>query len=228
MVKALSGWGLITMGLKLAQPEAVIDIHNTSGSGPSFAVTTFMDARHDALASLFTHRLIVTNLKLGALMEVSEVWFPTITIECGGAQEGNSHQLAYDGLVNFASKENILSAYGADIPMQYFHNPLRLELIEGTPICYGDKTLIREGLTLKADIEQYNFGSVDDTTVLGFAEDGLLQRFVAKDMYGVNRVDHYFQISDGELRPRMPLRLFMVTSNPNIATSDCLFYFIQA
>ena len=53
-------------------PEAVIDLHNTSGSGPSFGVCTHMDRQHDALVSLFTQRLIVSNLGLGALMEISE------------------------------------------------------------------------------------------------------------------------------------------------------------
>ena len=36
--------------LRLHRPEAVVDMHNTSGSGPSFAVCTFPDRQHDALA----------------------------------------------------------------------------------------------------------------------------------------------------------------------------------
>ena len=71
--------------LKSFNPESVIDIHNTSGSSPSFGVTTFMDERHDALVSLFTHRTIVTDLPLGSLMEISRFMMPTVTIECGGA-----------------------------------------------------------------------------------------------------------------------------------------------
>jgi hypothetical protein len=54
--------------LYMHQPEAVVDLHNKSGSGPSFGVCTFMDRRHDALVSLFTRRMIVSNLRLGALM----------------------------------------------------------------------------------------------------------------------------------------------------------------
>ena len=53
--------------LHMHHPEAVIDMHNTSGSGPSFGVCTHMDHQHDALVSLFTQRLIVSNLGLGAL-----------------------------------------------------------------------------------------------------------------------------------------------------------------
>ena len=58
--------------LHLHRPESIIDMHNTSGSGPAFGVCTFMDKEHDALVSLFTQRLIISKLRLGALMEISE------------------------------------------------------------------------------------------------------------------------------------------------------------
>jgi len=69
------------------QPEALIDIHNTSGMGPSFSVSMKQDAQHEALTSLFTERMLVTGLRLGALFEYSERNVPTVTIECGGAQD---------------------------------------------------------------------------------------------------------------------------------------------
>ena len=53
-------------------PEALIDIHNTSGMGPAFGVAVFYDRQHDALVSLFAERLVITDLRLGALMELSE------------------------------------------------------------------------------------------------------------------------------------------------------------
>ena len=34
--------------LHMHRPEAVIDMHNTSGSGPAFGVCTHMDRQHDA------------------------------------------------------------------------------------------------------------------------------------------------------------------------------------
>ena len=84
-----------------AEPECVIDVHNTSGSSPSFGVTTYRNPQHDALVSLFTHRMIITDIKLGALMEMSSVERPIVTIECGGAQDSESHLLAADGLKKY-------------------------------------------------------------------------------------------------------------------------------
>lgn len=68
------------------QPEAVLDIHNTSGHSPDFAVVTYESEPHEALVSLFCDRLVITDLRLGALMERSSRRCPVVTIECGERQ----------------------------------------------------------------------------------------------------------------------------------------------
>lgn len=208
------------------QPECVIDIHNTSGAGPAFSVTTFMDARHDALASLFTHRLIVTDLKLGALMEISETLCPTVTIECGGAQEEASHRLAEEGLEKYFVLDNTLALANSDFDIEYFRNPVRLELKTDLPVYYGEQSLDPNGLTLKTDIETHNFGEVTPETKLGFLARELFTHLSAENTQGEEKLFECFQVVDNVLRPKRDLRLFMVTGNPVIAKSDCLFYFI--
>src|SRR5690606_33627744 len=47
-------------------PEAVIDLHNTSGRSPAFAVAALDDQRHRTLAGMFCDHMIVTDLRLGA------------------------------------------------------------------------------------------------------------------------------------------------------------------
>ena len=36
----------------------------------------------------------------------------------------------------------------------------------------------------------------------------------------------YFELRDGKFFPRQRMRLFMATTRPDIAASDCLFYFV--
>lgn len=81
-----------------------------------------MDDRHDALVSLFTHRMIVTDLKLGALMEISEELMSTVTIECGGAQDIESHIIATEGMARYITIEDILSRQHGDMTLEFFHN----------------------------------------------------------------------------------------------------------
>lgn len=207
-------------------PECLIDIHNTSGSSPAFGVTTFMDIRHNALVSLFTHRMIVTDLALGSLMEISEAFFPTVTIECGGSLDTESAQLATDGLLHYTTLDDVLTDSHNDLILEYFHNPIRLELCEGSDIAYGDHCLFEDGVTLLPDVEVHNFGVVQPDCQLGFVSGALNATLSAKDIAGNERVADFFQLQDGRLHPACPLKLFMVTTNPEIARKDCLFYFV--
>lgn len=213
--------------LQQLQPECVIDIHNTSGSSPSFGVTTFMAERHDALVSLFTHRMIVTDLLLGSLMEMSTTMMPTVTIECGGAQDVESHTMAAEGLSKYITLQDILSEQHGNISLEFFHNPMRLELQEGYDIAYGDHCLLHAGVTLLPGVENYNFGFIDPSIRLGFVSGELRNSLSLKDVAGEERVLDYFELRDGGLYPRKKIKLFMVTSNPEIARKDCLFYLVE-
>lgn len=212
--------------LQKLHPECLIDIHNTSGSSPSFGVTTHMDAHHNALVSLFTHRMIVTDLKLGSLMEISEAIVPAVTIECGGALDNESTKLATEGLIRYLTFDDVLTTEHGELTLEYFHNPVRLELCEGSDIAYGDHCLFTDGVTLLPDVEKYNFGFVDGTCRLGFVSGELGANLTAKDHRGRERVQEFFELRDGELYPAQVLKLFMVTTNPEIARKDCLLYLV--
>lgn len=213
--------------LRQLQPECVVDIHNTSGSSPSFGVTTFMDERHDALVSLFTHRMIVTDLQLGSLMEISETMMPTVTIECGGAQDLESNAMAIEGLHRYLTLNDVLSKQHGDMNLEFFHNPMRLELLDGSDIAYGDHCLLADGVTLLPSVENYNFGYVDITTHLGFISGELTDSLSVEDNNSRECITDYFELRNGELYPRKKIKLFMVTTNPEIARKDCLFYLVE-
>ena len=210
------------------KPECCIDVHNTSGTSPAFGVATFMDPRHEALVSLFTHRLVITGIKLGALMELSGEAMPIVTIECGGAAEESSHQLALAGLRRYFTEPDVLSGSRDEaVAPEFFHHPVRMELSRGSDIAYGTHSLVSGGVTLLPDVERFNFGHITPEDQLGFVSGPLRANLSAKDPAGVERIDEFFQLRDDALYPRRRLKLFMVTSNPEIARKDCLFYIVE-
>ncbi|MCB1688532.1 MAG: succinylglutamate desuccinylase/aspartoacylase family protein [Halioglobus sp.] len=210
--------------LRVHHPEAVIDIHNTSGSGPSFGVCTHMDREHDALVSLFTQRLIVSNLGLGALMDISEHSYPTVTVEVGGRLDEEAHELAYEGLCRYFKSPAVLSQGKTDWGLELLYDPIRLELCEHVTLTYSDAPSESYDITLRTDIEHHNFGSVSADTLLGWARGSERSLFTALDASGRCAVTRLVRIVDGELYPARPLKLFMITNNAAIAESDCLFY----
>ncbi|MEZ5567713.1 MAG: succinylglutamate desuccinylase/aspartoacylase family protein [Halioglobus sp.] len=210
--------------LHLHHPEAVVDIHNTSGSGPSFGVCTFMDARHDALVGLFTQRLIVSHLGLGALMDISEHSYPTVTVEVGGRLDSEAHALAWEGLCRYLAADQLFGEAARAVPMERLHDPIRLELQEHVTLTYAAAPDASYDITLRPDIEHLNFGTVAPDTLLGWAQSPAASLFVAKDEGGRCAVSRLVRIDGGEIYPAQALKLFMITNNAAIASADCLLY----
>jgi len=210
--------------LHMHHPEAVVDVHNTSGSGPSFGVCTHMDRQHDALVSIFTQRLIVSNLNLGALMEISEHSYPTVTVEVGGRLDDEAHELAYEGMCRYFQAHTVLAHEDTDWGLELLRDPIRLELNDNVTLTYAEAPSANYDVTLKTDIEHHNFGTVAPDTLLGWASGPERSLFTALDAGGRCAVTRLVRIVDGKLYPAEPLKLFMITNNAAIAESDCLFY----
>ncbi|MCG8312269.1 MAG: succinylglutamate desuccinylase/aspartoacylase family protein [Pseudomonadales bacterium] len=206
------------------QPECLIDIHNTSGTGPSFGVTVKNDAEHQALTSLFTERLIVTDLRLGALMEYSEKEVPTVTIECGGAQDEHAHQSAYEGLMRYVSKHNILSLEQAEWGIEILTNPVRIEIKPECTIEFETAPTTQADITLPPDIEHLNFGVTTPDHHLGWLGVKGLDCFTVKNQFEEDITHKILRLKEGKIYPAQSIKAFMITTNPSIAKSDCLFY----
>lgn len=214
--------------LEQLEPEAVVDIHNTSGDGPAFGVTAYDKPALSTLVACFTHRLVITDLRMGALLEAARDDLHIVTIEVGGSQEPASHETAYDGLRRFVT---IPDLYAADLATELFEvlkHPLRLELASDATLTYNDHPQEKFDVTISADIEQHNFGTVTPGIRLGWLGATGLSGLRVPDGNGGNLVSCYFTADAANLRPRVPLKVFMATPNPELAAGDCLFYFVPA
>lgn len=218
---------LLTL-LQLHDPEAVVDMHNTSGRGPDFAVVAFDDPRHDAIAVLFTRRLVVCPLDLGALMETSSDTCPVVTVEVGGRGDPGADDIALSGLQRFARAHDIRPGHNMTERLEKLYAPLRLELRAGVTLTYADEAQRGHDVTLNPVIEHHNFGTVTVNTPLGWTRADPRQLFHARDAGGVCAVRQLLRVVDGVLYPAQSLILFMITTHAGIAESDCLFYAVAA
>ncbi len=209
--------------LQQAKPEALIDIHNTSGRSPAYGVTTQNGAEQEMLAGVFCDHLIVTDLRLGTLMEATEKSWPTVTIEAGGANDPQADELAFQGLTRYA-----LSKDFSDLSSQVsvVHHPLRVELQKGATLAFGHSPVQNADLTLPPDVDRLNFGILPSQELLGWVGAQGLEALWVKNAREQNLNSSIFAVSNGELRVAQPSRLMMVTTNPDIAQSDCLFYIL--
>ena len=210
--------------LRKVKPEALIDFHNTSGRGPAYGVSTQRRDPHKALTALFSDHLIVTDLRLGTLMEATEEDFPTITAECGGAGDARADRTALTTLRRYATADSLWSDSHRHDAVKIFHHPIRVELEAGKQVAYGSAPVPDVELTLREDADQFNFGILPQGETLGWVRDSDLNAITARDAKGRNRTAEMFSVVDSRLVVMDASRILMMTTNPHIARSDCLFY----
>ncbi len=212
----------IAEDLRAMRPEAVVDLHNTSGMGPDYGVGTRADARRLALVSLFSGYHVLTEIRLGTLMEVAEDDWPTVTIECGGAGDPHSDEIAYAGLTRYLCSPSLFDAPEAGAAVSVLHDPIRVQVARDGNVTYGDASAAGTPLTLRRDIDRFNFSVLPAAEPIGWATGP--EVLTARDGRGDEWRDELFAVRDGRLVARRPLKLFMATTNASIAIADCLFY----
>ncbi|MCC2616577.1 succinylglutamate desuccinylase/aspartoacylase family protein [Aestuariibacter halophilus] len=209
--------------LRQAQPSWIIDVHNTSGSGPGFCVSTANTPHIQHLASVFAERLIVTDIRLGSLMEQS-LGCPIVTVEAGGANDPHADLNAYQGIVSLLSNG---LPYRHQRPLEVLHHPRRLEIKPHVRITYAERREPGFNMTFCRDIERFNHGITPAGQTLAW-----LDRQELNDLCHLDRSDmdvgQFFSAAEGVLRPTRDLKLFMITNRADIALSDCLCYFVPA
>ncbi len=211
--------------LRQMQPEALIDLHNTSGQSPAYGVTTVEGDRQERLAAIFCDHLIVTDLRLGSLMEATEKDWPTVTIEAGGARDPQADEVAFRGLTRYATIRNFSDLSS---PVTVTRHPIRVELVRNATLVYANTPVAGTDLTLLPDVDRWNFEVLPSSQKLGWVGSKGLDVLWAKNALGQNLTSTIFSVHQGELRVTHPSRLMMATTNIDIARRDCLFYVLPA
>lgn len=207
-----------------ARPEALVDLHNTSGSSPPYGVVTGQDPAREALTALFAQHLVVTDQRLGTLLEATEDDFPTIVIECGQAGDPAADEVAVRGLAEYLGRESL---WNVAAPLDVLRHPVRVELDKGARIAFDSAPVADVDLTLRPDADKHNFSVVDADYVLGWLGPRGLDVLRARDGAGRERTRELFHDRDGHLTTACRLKPLMVTTDPHIASFDCLFYLVE-
>lgn len=216
---------LIEQAIREVNPEMVIDLHNSSSPGPTFSVSSVVTTEVLSLASFFCQTLILSDLHIGSIMEQS-FNCPFITIECGGYQDEQAHEIAFSGLSQVAQCESI-GYIQQEKSVEVIYRPLRLQLKKETKLSYAQHDEGYSGVTLKDNIECFNFGSAHQDEMLGWIDGNGLDNLQLIDKNGKDVLDEYFYARDNQLVCRHNLRLFKATTNKSTAINDCLFYVVK-
>lgn len=208
-------------------PQYILDLHNTSGASPAFAVSVSNEPVYKQLAAFFCNQMIVTDIRIGALME-QNLEAPVITIECGGASDIASTKRAELGIRLLSNSDQDDLKHSHEI-VDIFRNPYRIQLQQHQSLCYASHFSEEMDITLVRDIERRNFGLTHQGTCIGWTKSKKIHHIFHKQGLAQHEtnIDLDFEIKDHQILTKRDLYFFMATDNLRIASKDCLFYIIE-
>ncbi len=215
---------LVASCIRQVKPEAVVDLHNTSGKNPAFAVSASGHNEHLSITSLFCDRVIVSHLKLGALLE-QDFSCAILTIECGGCTDQQSHQVALEGIERFCEHDDVLN-HDVEHNIEVIHQPIRFLISKNTTLQYSNIPH-SVGVSIRHDIESLNSGIVYSGTPIGWVDELGLGNFEIEDEHLHGKPEDFFEVKNNQVLTKSDLRIFMATTQPTIAINDCLFYIVK-
>lgn len=207
-------------------PEAVLDIHNTTGNSPFFAVTTNVSGANKKFIQLFTNKVLNLGLDMGTLIEVIGGKHPSISLECGKTMLPESHSFAYQSVMIFLELNDLFANNKTSEELVVFENAVRIELTEDAIIYVGKDFTQKADLIINKDIEKLNFAKIPKDTSIGYVGAENLNFLIvnAQKSNNSNKIEDYFYLENNLLKTTRDLSFFMVTTNPEVAHRDCLFY----
>lgn len=211
--------------LREARPEALLDVHDTTGHTPPYCVGPALDAGRLALASLFAERYVHSDLTLGALVEATRSDFPGVVLECGRAGHPASARVAMEGVTAFLHAERLPAAPVRTL--QLVHAPVRVSVQSGARLAFGDGPHDGAQFTARADLDRRNFERLAAGAPIGWVAHAEPWPLVAVGAGGTDVSRELFAQDGGCVVVRRDLVPIMVTTDPGIAREDCLFYAVQ-
>jgi hypothetical protein len=213
--------------LREAGCEALVDLHNNTGHNPAYGVASVADAACINLTALFGERLIASDLALGSLTEATAHDFPSVTIECGRVGDPAADRIALAGLARYAALAEIEIRRVLAPRMEILESPLRVRALPDVALAFGEAPVPGADLTLVGDIDRHNFELLLPGVPVGWLGPTGRWPIEARGADGADRSSEFFAVENGLLATRRAAVPIMMTTDPAVAQSDCLFYLVR-
>lgn len=206
--------------LEREDPEALVDLHNNTGHNPAYGVLVDEEPRSYALVELFAPRGVINHLCLGTLIEAWQSRCPSVVVECGQSGDMEADEVAFAGLCRYLEADELPVA---PRELMLYRNTVRFTLREGLVPVFANEPA--GALTLRPDVERFNFREVPAGTSLGWHAGEELP-LLALGADGHDHAPELLELRGGELRARQGFRPIMMTTNPEVVRADCLCYLV--
>ncbi|MBU3023198.1 hypothetical protein [Aestuariibacter sp. A3R04] len=207
--------------IETVDPDCVINFHDNPVSATPLAMACKNTDKHRGLASYFCREMMYCPYSTGAITNLP-VSCPVISVylPVNFAPAGSS--TFYQRLLAMWQHypQNMEGNAIAVIP-----TPKRLELKRSADLAFADKPVFGVSCTLTSELQDFDRRILSPGDVIGWVDHDQLKHFRVVGDKGTEQAEQFFCANDNCLKVITPLKLYILALHPDIAKSDCLFYF---
>lgn len=207
---------------KKVKPFLSIDIHNNSGKNPFYSCINRTDEEFLSLAQFFSPYIVYFTEPHEVQSMAFSKFCPAITIEAGQSGEKEGINILEAKLLEVCSWERIPRLVSKPA---IFHTVARFRIPANISYNFEADNLECDDLSLKGDIEDYNFRKLPVGFCLGKSRENL-GLWLEGDC-GTNIFDEYLDFSSGLLTVKKPFTPAMFTTNKDVIAKDCFGYLME-
>lgn len=213
--------------LRAAAPECLVDLHNNTGHNPAYGVAFHLGHAERSLVSIFADRVVHTPIELGTLVEGALSLCPSVTIECGRSGDEAADEAAWRGLVELIDRE-VIDFDRPDRDVSVLVDPVRIRLQPGTRLAFADVPAPEADVTIASDVDRHNFEALAPGVLLGWLREDCEWPFYTEGAADDGDRSRELIAHRGDrLETARALVPIMMTTDPAVALSDCLFYSVK-
>jgi hypothetical protein len=151
-----------------------------------------------------------------------------VTIECGRSGDPEADAVARAGLERYLRRETLPAREEEDEggPVSVLVDPVRVRVRPGAVLAFGESPESGAHLTLAGDVDRHNFERLPPGVPIGWVGSDGGWPVEAHGADGADVSRDFFVVRDGRLWTRRGVIPIMMTVDPGIAASDCLFYMV--
>ncbi len=214
--------------LRAAGLASLVDLHNTSGDNPYYAIVTRVQPGNVNLATLFTTRVVHWELSNGALVEALQDECVTAAVEFGIPGRPGSLDLAVDGLRRYLAADDLgEDDYDGEVARDHdlMAGLHRVVVPPEVRLRFGGELGDDLDLVVPADADQHNFVEVPAGHILGHVRPSSREwpvEVIAPD--GTAATERLLRIDGDRLVLRQAATPVMMTRTVEAVRKDCLVY----
>lgn len=209
--------------MRVLDPVACIDVHNTSGTNPHHACVHLLDPAHLALASRFGHFVVYADKPPTVETRAFGAFCPAVVIECGMPHRpgGVEHARAY--LEDALQRDGLDEVHLHPGDIDLFHTAAVVEIADGVSFGFGDGS----EFSLLPDLDQLNFNELPAGTVFGHVRRGSKPPLRVTGSGDRDLSGRYFTVDEGRLMTAVPVMPALISTDARIVRQDCLCYLME-